>query len=445
MRAVRSLRLAWGLMLLSVACGDAIESAKSPLATGRSAIVGGIPTRSDSDVFMLFLHGDNGEDSLCTATLIAPRTLLTAAHCVDPSTLGAQHVLITATNAATESEVRWGANTVPVIETRTHPLWNPGANLEADIAVALLEVPQTVTPRPWNAQSLAGMGGKGVRAVGYGALSIDAGAGVRRTVDLSIRQLSSQLISLGNLVDKGICHGDSGGPTFHTFEDNVERLIGIHSFTRTEDCLDGADTRVDAFAPFVLQWLSEKEETCGPNLVCSSSPCSSPDPDCVALGEACHHLFECAGRMCVADAQHPETYCSKLCLADAECGSGLRCDLTHHWCQRAQLPLVQPGELCVPNATFCTSGAQCETVDAEQHRCAMPCEYDGECPEGQHCRMGSLGNAVCLTLSPVQVPLAEVKAPVASSCSALGFWPMWALAGLLIWRGRFTNELRSRR
>lgn len=399
-----------------------------PTARAREAIVGGTSTRGDPDVFVLDLRGDNGRGTTCSATLIAPRTLLTAAHCVDPSMLGASSLTIVASNAPTAAEVLPGINTVQVIETRLHPAWNPGAGLGGDLGLVLLEAPQAIAPRPWNVQSLSGLGGEAVRAVGYGASGPDAGMGTKRTVDLTIRQLTPELISLGNFVDKGICHGDSGGPSFHTFADGVERLVGVHSFTRTDDCLDGADTRVDANVDFILQWLSEKEDTCGPDLVCAVGPCAAPDPDCLPLGSPCERVFRCPGRQCVGDLQHPATSCSKACSTDGDCGGGLTCEVGRGVCQLPQLPSARQGEACTPGATFCLGGAVCTGASsADQPRCLAPCAQSSTCLSGQTCRAGLTGQHVCVDPPAIELPLAQFTGPAAGCQAVPALWPVLLL------------------
>ncbi len=416
-------------LVVALALG-ACDGPPQPSRAARQAIVGGSPSLIDKSVFMLDIRGDNGASTRCSATLIAPRTLLTAAHCADAAMLGATTVTLIASNAPTEAEVIPGVNTVRVTQTRLHPSWNAAAGLGGDLALALLETPQSTTPSPWNQATLTGLGGAPVRAVGYGADAPDAGTGTRRTVDLTIRQLTTELIFVGNFVDKGICHGDSGGPTFHTFGDGVERLIGVHSFTRGEDCLDGADTRIDARAEFVLQWLSEFEENCAANDVCAVGVCGPVDPDCVPLGQPCTAPWDCRGRQCVSDAQHPSPYCSRTCASDADCTEGLGCDLARGVCQQPQLPSSRPTEACLPGATFCTSGSVCNGPTVDQARCSQPCANTLECLPPQTCRTGFTGTNACFDPPPLTLPVARLELPAAPGCSAVGGWPMLALAVL---------------
>lgn len=432
MRALRLATCLLGFALL--ACGVSNPSGPStPLGVNGQAIVGGTPSTGDPSVFMLDVKGNNGATTRCSATLIAPSTLLTAAHCLDPAMLGATSLTVVATNVATEAEVIPGVNTVDVIETRLHPLWNGAADLGNDLGLARLATAQPFAPSPWNRESLAGLGGAPVRVLGYGASTPDGGTGSKRVALMTIRQLTPDLISLGDFVSTGICHGDSGGPTFHTFGDGVERLVGVHSFTRADDCLDGADTRVDAKAPFLLEWLAEKDQRCGADFVCALGACAPADPDCVEAGASCEGAWQCPGRECVTDAQHAAAYCSKRCATDGDCPAPLKCDVARSVCQRAQLPSVRAGEPCLPGATFCLNGALCTGDSVDVARCSQPCTRSIECVPGQSCRAGFSGGTACFDPAPITLPAGRLELPAATGCST-GTGELAALA--LLWLAR---------
>lgn len=393
------------------ACGE------SPFADfasrSRLGIRGGFEAPDANDVFRLDIRGNTGVTSTCTATLIAPSTLLTAAHCVDPAVLSATSVDITATNAPTPGEVT-SANTFAVSETRLHPDWRPAINLDADLALVRLASPQPVAPRAWNQSSLDGRTGQLVRVLGFGAPdgAMDGGMGTRREVSLPIRQLTPQLISLGDFTSKGLCQGDSGGPTLLLMDDGVERLVGVHSFTRSADCTDGADTRTDAYAPFLDAWLTEKEDTCASDGICSTKACAAPDLDCLGAGEPCRSALQCPGRRCVTDPQHDSAYCASSC----PCAAPLVCDVMRNECRLPQLPEVGPGGACVPAQTWCTSGWRCDGVSAAQALCSKPCSADRECPAEHQCRPGFSGQRICLARE-VRLPIGRWEGPVVSRCS----------------------------
>jgi hypothetical protein len=466
---VTRLLLAFAIAL--PACGP-IERAPARIATSKGAIVGGMLDAADPQVFELEIVGDNHTGSYCTATLIDRRTLLTAAHCVDPRTVGAQSVTLRAMNLANDSAAG-SSDYLKVTESRFHPAWNLNT-LDNDIGLALLEVAPAVTPKPWNAQSVSAMSGLPLRAVGYGTTGIGgAGAGLRREVALTFRQVTAAKIFLGDQAAMGICHGDSGGPSLHTFPDGIERVVGVHSYTLDQNCLDGADTRVDAQADFIQQWIDEKEAaSCGedgrckmgcapvdldcvcgldgacttdcPNLlkdpdcpkdciansICSVKACPVPDIDCAVVGHGCNGPLQCVSRMCVSDPQHL-AYCSQGCVVSADCPAHMECDATQI-CRFKQLPLVSLNATCNPDLQACGPGRVCSGRTTADTRCAKSCYDERDCDAEQLCVVGADNQKFCGNKPDVVLPLAklEEKAAPAGCASVPGSLGLLCLLAL---------------
>ncbi|MHB8875529.1 MAG: S1 family peptidase [Myxococcaceae bacterium] len=480
-------RWTWALAAVAlVACAPAgdelLEAEGQQPAVGRNAIVGGIVDNGDPEVFMLAMQYDNNTQSGCTATLIAPRTLLTAAHCVDPRIGNATSVQIWAMNKTDMSTAGY-SDLIHVTETRMHGSWNPAVGLEHDIAVALLErAPAVSAPKPWNSASVSTYGGRALRAVGYGTTGASgAGSGIKRQVALTFRQLSSTHIYLGDMVGKGVCHGDSGGPSFHTFSDGVERQVGIHSYTTGPDCVDGADIRVDAYTGFVNQWLADKEapqcsrdgkckagctppdidclcqgdgvcnpqcpvltddpdcpKDCVANGVCSLQPCPVPDADCVAEGGACTSELQCKGRQCISDGQHPAFYCSRTCAVSTECPPGLSCPTGGGVCRYPSLPLIEAGGGCTPGTNVCSgTGFVCSGAPGSATTCVKGCAVTADCPTPQTCESGQNSFKYCREpVKPlIYLTRARTEGAAAASCAQAGGAPLglalWLLAALL--------------
>ncbi len=447
----------------------------------RGAIVGGTTDSADPEVFMMMMEYDNNTGSGCTGTLIASRTLLTASHCVDPRIANATSVQIWVTDKTDSNAISF-SDLISVTETRMHPGWDPAVGLSDDVALALLaKAPAGVTPKQWNTASLSGLAGQPLRAVGYGTTGAAGnGSGVKRTVDLTFRQLTSDHIKLGDLSGKGVCHGDSGGPSFHTFADGVERQVGIHSYTNNTECTDGADTRVDAYATFINQWLSDKEgpqcahdgkckagctpydvdcycvadgvcntqcptltedpdcpKDCVANGVCSIDPCPVPDTDCVAAGSGCSSELQCVGRQCVSDPQHPDFYCSKNCQTSTDCPTGMTCPAGGGICRYPTLPGADPGQPCTLGQTFCTGGTfVCSGAPGWATACVRSCQSNGDCPTPQTCEDGQNGYKFCRgqALAPILLTRATTEGAAAATCTQAGGSPAaWAVALAALW------------
>ncbi|MBI3181294.1 MAG: trypsin-like serine protease [Myxococcales bacterium] len=316
----------WLLAALAFAagCGPSAELSLEPPGSSRREIVGGQVDSADPEVFMIEFKVF-GVPSMCSATLIGRRTLLTAAHCVDSSLFpGAGQLSFRATNQ-TQAKMAAAADYTEVTEVRIHSGWG-GGNAANDIALMLLKSePAGASGKPWNTANLSGLAGQPLRVVGYGYTDPDDynSWGTKHSVDLSMRAISSAFITTGDRTSRGFCSGDSGGPSFHTFPDGVERLVGVHSNGPT--CYDGDDVRVDAHASFLQAWLNEKEALaapCGKDGQCDQG-CAT-DPDCSAEWSPCLSELGCRSRLCVP---HPQGggFCSRPCAASADCPPAMAC------------------------------------------------------------------------------------------------------------------------
>jgi V8-like Glu-specific endopeptidase len=474
------------LTLTAVACGTTMEDPDAPLppvAYQRGAIVGGtVANPTDTNVFQLIMSETSGQMGICSATLIGTRTLLTAAHCVD----SARSVL--AHNAPSDTQIQFGVNTFRALRWNVHPSWNPSSqDLRNDIALILLEraVPNA-TPKPWNNATMSGTQGRPIRALGYGNTTPGSGSGTRRQVGLTVSMITQQLIFMGDQSSRGICQGDSGGPTFYTFPDGVERVVGVHSFTASQSCTYGADSRVDAFASFVQQFLTMYEAPscdrdgrcatncpmtdfdcvcakdnicsslclalsggvdpdcpdCGPNGLCATTTCADPDPDCVAEGQACNQATQCVNRECRNDPQNLQPYCTRACVNPTDCPMGFDCHASlagPKYCLRRQLPIVTAGGACRFGTNFCDVDLVCTGPTEAEAVCQITCRNVGDCPTGWTCTTGFNSFRHCQ--EPLKPQILLPKASIASSiartgCSSVGGLSLLPVALLLRRRRR---------
>ncbi len=241
-------RLATCAVLFALGCaGDIADDS----AETNADLIGGTRTSAYPAVMALFA-GDprSGAGALCTASLIAPRVLLTAAHCVSADEVGPDAEFTVFTGADLMSS---RGRSLAVASVLHDPAFDP-RRLDAghDIGAVILQSPESTRPVPVNRSvDPAQLIGHAVRLVGYGVNSgsQQTGSGIKRTVTTTLKSADPRLLHIGDS-QHGTCQGDSGGPAFMTLG-GVQTLVGVTSFGRV-GCADGGfDTRVDTYGGFI--------------------------------------------------------------------------------------------------------------------------------------------------------------------------------------------------
>ena len=260
------------------------------------AVTGGIEDTANvySNVGIIFFYDEAGGRYRCSATLVEPSVLLTAAHCTD-GTAGRTVVSFDPEIARTAAEV---PGNVPVAAdpssgyassdlddprfdgwyagtAATHPDYSDFTDLDNwnDVGVVVLDeepagVPlAAIAPARYLEQfAQPRLNGTLFTVVGYGTEVRKPEAGpqkptpmsfpiVRRYTDVVGQKLTPQILQVnGNENDNrgggGSCFGDSGGPTF-----KGGYVVTVTSYGYTSNCryIDGLQ-RVDI--PVVQEWLA---------------------------------------------------------------------------------------------------------------------------------------------------------------------------------------------
>jgi secreted trypsin-like serine protease len=203
-----------------------------PMAPARAIVGGGVPSSEGIGRSVLTIVGSRG--NFCSGALVAPRLVLTAAHCVQPG--------------ATYKIVEYGADRQPqlrdVRNVAVHPAFSMQAmtahRATADVALLQLEAP----PKGKNAAALSvpqlpivvgsrfTIAGIGVTIRGEGS----SGGTIRVAGLVATGQPGTLQIRLVDPVGQGArdglgaCTGDSGGPAFEDRQGSTA-IIGVISWS----------------------------------------------------------------------------------------------------------------------------------------------------------------------------------------------------------------------
>jgi MYXO-CTERM domain-containing protein len=226
---------------------------------------------------------------LCSGTLIAPRIVLTAAHCIPPE-LEASKIAVyfgsRMTSHQQASVKRFGIHPDACVED-CDPEAHDFAFLEINEDVHGFDlIPPLTTQEEWDEAMIVG---QPVTLVGFGAVR-DAEEenaaplrederGYKRFVTTRIAKFTSHKLELlAGETGKDTCGGDSGGPAFVQLADKSWRQVGVTS-RGVRPC--GTGRGYYGVPYFVLPWL--RDET-GVDLL----PADCADADCIDVSsEGC--------------------------------------------------------------------------------------------------------------------------------------------------------------
>ncbi|MGE5408600.1 MAG: S1 family peptidase [Syntrophothermus sp.] len=261
----------------AAAAGPAPPRAHVSIIGGRTASIGELP-------WLAFIEGRTGRSGYsCTGTVVAPRLILTAGHCVENIESGevtAPADLLVATGVADLNTVAAG-NVSRVLQALVYPRFDPG-QLRGDAGLLVLTAPVSAPPIQLGEAGDAGLREPGtpLRIAGWGLSNSRAKeiSGQLRMARTKVEPVSScrarsqryypfyspaqQLCAIDPpRFTVSACHGDSGGPAIATRADGTPVEIGIVS-TGGPGCntrLPNVFTRTDRIASWVSRWIAAIE------------------------------------------------------------------------------------------------------------------------------------------------------------------------------------------
>lgn len=273
----------------SLLCAVSIVLAAPTLAQAapkaQASIIGGAPTSIADLPSLAFIATENGQGQgfACTGTVISPRVVLTAAHCVENLSFGGftptdEYTVVT--GRADPSQAGSG-EVLDVSATHVFPGFDPGTT-HSDAALLVLAGPTSAPAIPLATSTDSGLylGGAEVQLAGWGLTRPNARSGSK-----TLRSTSNVVLSPSACTQRtqpyyppyssalqmcttdppdhanGGCFGDSGGPVIARRPDGSPVEIGIVS-TGGPQCstkLPNIFTRTDRISTWASEWIAAIE------------------------------------------------------------------------------------------------------------------------------------------------------------------------------------------
>ncbi|MCC6622214.1 MAG: trypsin-like serine protease [Deltaproteobacteria bacterium] len=269
--------------------------AVTPAHAEENRIVGGQAESRWPAVGALIAEGD----WFCTGTVIAPRVVLTAAHCLEGMSNDIEYFI-----GADANKLDAGRR-IRVASVHPHPHY--GSNDNYDVGIMLLAEDAGVTPVPARLAPLdQGVVGKTATFVGYGLYEQGGDGGEKRSVQIAWTEINDFFVGY-QVSGKNTCNGDSGGPALMDLGNGLE-VVGVTSYGDAACAENGYNTRSDVFADWIRAYVEGGTPDAGDiGPVADGGDDIGPSSD--GGGDLCEELGWYGDDYCDEDCAKPDPDC----------------------------------------------------------------------------------------------------------------------------------------
>lgn len=372
-------------IVLSTAAAASTAACVEPERSTRDTreIVGG----QETDLFPAVVSIRQYGNTTCSGTIIAPRRVATAAHCLGGGASGL--------DVAVGPSVYAPEHILPVTAAVQHPQYD-GYTMTNDIAY--LELGEDAPVAPIGVASTGPAVGESLLFVGYGFDNgvTGSGIGVKRRVSIPVTGVDATTFRYDHS-SRQTCSGDSGGPALRIDSSGVPVLAGVTSYG-DRYCVDyGVDTRTDTYLEFLGATPSTPpEDACGDETYvgrCEDGQVIWCEQDAVQTQDCSAQGLTCG--FSDADGFY-------ACLQDDPCEGETyegRCDGNEViWCEDG-----------VVHTDACDAGTSCGYSDQNMYYACVP-DQDQSC-----CKVCSQGKACGDTCIAVDATCSQ---PAGCACDA---------------------------